>query len=87
MTHTQNEVNVIPTGTLAPAPELPRVLPGLSGTQLLGALATQRQRLNFLAEHLDHPVVSEGVADAILEARDAIDHAIQLHRRLVWGGR
>lgn len=69
-------------GTHPTTPTPPAVLPSLKDLELLTSLQAQRRRLYFLAEHLDHPRVGEGVADAILEARDAIDHAVKLQVEL-----
>jgi hypothetical protein len=69
-------------GTLPATPSAPQLLPSLSGYQLLDSLKLQHRRMTFLAEHLDHPAVSEGVTDAILEARDALTHAVKLQAEL-----
>lgn len=80
---------MIPAGTLpttdSPTPELPAVLPGLAGLNLLAALSTEERRLRFLAEHINHPAVSEGVADAIHDAHQALDAARRLQADLCWG--
>ncbi len=74
---------MIRTGTLSPAiPAPPALLPGLTGDALATALTTELRRLAFLAEHLDHPTVSEGVVDAVSDALFAIAHAAELHARL-----
>lgn len=76
----------LPTSTTAdPAPEAPAVLPGLAGLNLLAALDREARRLTFLAEHTCHPLVSEGVADAIADAEHAIAHARRLQSDLCWG--
>lgn len=67
-----------------PAPETPPVLPGLAGLDLLDALRTEQRRLVFLCEHLAHPVVPEGVADAIHDALDAVRNAVAVQRSLMW---
>lgn len=67
------------------APELPAVLPGLAGLNLLSALADQERRLRFMAEHLAHPAVLEGVADAVHDAHAAVQEAQKLQADLVWG--
>jgi hypothetical protein len=67
------------------APEAPAILPGLAGLNLLAALDREHRRLAFLAEHTCHPLVSEGVADAIADAEHAITHARRLQRDLCWG--
>ena len=76
----------LPTSTTTEAaPEPPAVLPGLAGLNLLAALDAQYRRLSFLAEHTCHPLVSEGVADAIADAEHAIAHARRLQSDLCWG--
>lgn len=74
-----------PTTTTEAAPEAPALLPGLAGLNLLAALDAQARRLQFLAEHTCHPLVSEGVADAIADAEHAITHARKLQADLCWG--
>lgn len=66
-------------GIATPTPELPPVLPGLAGDRLQYALRAQLVRVNFLAEHLDHPTVAQGVQEAILDARTALVNAAELH--------
>lgn len=67
-----------------PVPEAPPVLPGLQGFELLAALRAEQRRLVFMCEHLAHPLVSEGVADAVHDALDAVRCAVSLQRDLVW---
>lgn len=77
---------MIRTGTAtAPCPEVPQLLPGLAGPQLHQALGREEARLVFLAEHLEHPMVPEGVADGIHDALAAIRNAKALQSRLVYG--
>jgi hypothetical protein len=76
----------LPTSTTDAAPEVPPLLPGLAGLNLLAALDRQVRQLTFLAEHTCHPLVSEGVADAISDAEHAITHARRLQSELCWGG-
>lgn len=75
------------TSTTDAAPEAPPILPSLAGLNLLSALDQQARRLTFLAEHTCHPLVSEGVADAIADAQHAILHAQRLQADLCWGTR
>lgn len=66
-------------------PAAPPVLPALAGLNLLGALTAQEKRLRFMVEHLNHPVVSEGVAEAIQDAHAALQAAQRLQKDLCWG--
>ena len=74
---------MIPAGNV-PSPVLTRMAPdpGLAGRSLQAALSIERGRLVFLAEHLDTPNVSEGVADGILDALAAVVAALELQTRL-----
>lgn len=74
---------MIRTGT--PSPALPTVLPGLAGAELHNALIQQRTRLAFLTEHLEHPLVSEGVVDAIHDALASVSAAVEIHTRAKFG--
>lgn len=75
---------MIRTGSfLLPTPQPPEVLPGLTGEPLARALERELTRLNFLAEHLEHPTVAQGVVDGILEARAAVSAAAELHARVL----
>lgn len=69
------------------APELPRVLPALAGLNLLAALDRQVRALAFMSEHVHHPAVSQGVAEGVQEAYEALAAAQRLQADLCWGTR
>lgn len=68
-------------------PEPPPVLPSLAGLNLLAALDRQVRSLRFMAEHTQHSLVSEGVADAVHDAYEALAAAQRLQADLCWGTR